>query len=137
MRRRTGRTVLAAVALTASLATAPPAHAEFLEDAGWGVLTVFTNLVYMPAKLTYAALGGLTGGLALGLTGGSMETAETIWVTSMGGTYAVTPGMLRGEDAIVFAGTPAHEATAESGDGAGSVGNLQEQQIGNGGNSGG
>ena len=35
--------------------------------------------VYMPAKLVYAALGGLTGGLALGLTGGDMQTAENVW----------------------------------------------------------
>jgi hypothetical protein len=78
----------------------------FLEDAGWGSLTVLSNVVYMPVKLVYATLGGLTGGIALGLTGGDLDVAETIWVTSMGGNYVLTPPMLRGEESISVAGTP-------------------------------
>lgn len=119
--------MVAAAALVAALVVARPARAGYLDDAGWGTLTVLTNLVYMPAKIIYATLGGLTGGLALGLTGGDMETAETVWVTSMGGTYIVTPGMLRGEEAIAFAGTSADD------DGAASVSDarpLDEQQLG-------
>ena len=49
----------------------------------------------MPAKMVYSALGGLTGGLAFALTGGDMDTAEKVWVPSMGGTYIITPGMLK------------------------------------------
>jgi len=122
-----GRTVLAAVVLATSLGAARPARAEFLEDAGWGLLTVLANVGYMPVKVTYALLGGLTGGLALGLTGGDLDTAEKVWVTSMGGTYAITPGMLRGEDEIAFAGTSASAATADASDNGG---NLQEQPLG-------
>ena len=40
---------------------------------GWGALTGLSNLAYVPAKLVYAGIGGLTGGLALGLTGGDMN----------------------------------------------------------------
>jgi hypothetical protein len=98
--------VVAAAVLAASLGSAAPARADFLEDAGWGTLTVLSNVVYMPAKLVYATLGGLTGGLALGLTGGDMDVAETIWITSLGGTYVLTPPMLRGEESIAIAGTP-------------------------------
>ena len=65
-----------------------------------------SNLVYMPAKLVYAGLGGLTGGLALGLTGGDMSTAESIWEPSLGGDYFLTPSMVQGEDPISFAGAP-------------------------------
>src|SRR5262249_41959637 len=32
------------------------------EQIGWGALTGLSNLVYLPAKLVYASLGGLTGG---------------------------------------------------------------------------
>src|SRR5262245_15960532 len=46
---------------------------------GWGALTGLSNLLYVPAKLVYASVGGLTGGLALGLTGGDMNTAQAIW----------------------------------------------------------
>src|SRR5947208_9031287 len=114
MMRRT-RGCAAVLALGACLGTATPARAGYLEDAGWGTLTVLTNVVYMPAKITYAVLGGLTGGFAFALTGGDLKTAETVWVTSMGGTYVVTPGMLQGEEPIVFTGTPSGtNATADT-----------------------
>ena len=106
MRMRGWRGVVAATALAVSLGSAQPARAGFLEDAGWGSLTVLSNIVYMPVKLVYATLGGLTGGIALGLTGGDMDVADSIWVTSMGGNYVLTPPMLRGEESISIAGTP-------------------------------
>jgi hypothetical protein len=105
----------AAATLVVGLVGARPAHAGYLEDAGWGSLTVLTNVVYMPAKLIYATAGALTGGLAFALTGGDLGTAETVWVTSMGGTYVVTPSMLQGQDPIAFTGTPnAAGATADN-----------------------
>ena len=102
---------LGALAVLTALATARPAEAGYLEDAGWGSLTVLSNVVYMPAKLCYATLGGLTGGLAFALTAGDLQTAETVWVTTMGGTYVVTPGMLQGQEPIAFSGTPAGTST--------------------------
>jgi hypothetical protein len=96
-----------------------------LEDAGWGGLTVLTNVLYMPAKLVYATLGGVTGGLAYGLTLGDMQTAETVWVTSMGGNYVVTPRMLQGEDPIAFSGTPGSEST----DTSTTQGGIDEQPL--------
>ena len=126
-RRRTG--LAAVLALGACLGTAAPVRAGYLEDAGWGTLTVLTNLVYMPAKITYATLGGLTGGFAFALTGGDLKTAETVWVTSMGGTYVVTPRMLQGEDPIAFAGTPGGEETSPTADG-GTPQGVREQSLG-------
>ena len=76
-------------------------------SVGWGALTGLSNLLYVPAKLAYAGIGGLTGGLALGLTGGDMTTAESIWEPSLGGDYFLTPQMVQGEDSISFAGAPA------------------------------
>jgi len=96
------RTIVGALAFVTVIASVRPAGAAVLDDAGWGMLTVLTNVVYMPVKLVYATLGGLTGACALGLTGGDMQTAESVWVTSMGGTYVVTPGMLRGEETLAF-----------------------------------
>jgi len=71
---------------------------------GWGALTGLSNLVYVPAKLVYAGLGGLTGSLALGLTGGDLNTAEAIWEPSLRGDYFLTTGMIQGQDPISFAG---------------------------------
>jgi len=106
MRMRGWRGFVAAAVVAASLGSAQPARAGFLEDAGWGALTVLSNVLYMPVKLVYATLGGVTGGIALGLTGGDMDVADSIWVTSMGGNYVLTPPMLRGEESISIAGTP-------------------------------
>ena len=119
------RGVVAAVVVAGSLASAQPARAAFLEDAGWGTLTMLTNVVYMPAKLIYATCGALTGGLAYGLTAGDLQTAETVWVTTMGGTYVVTPGMLRGEESISFAGTPTPAGSTVT-----DARPLEEQQLG-------
>src|SRR5206468_7039699 len=110
------RIPLGALGLVAVLAAARPVRAGYLDDAGWGSLTVLSNVVYMPAKLCYATLGGLTGRFAFALTGGDLQTAETVWVTSMGGTYVVTPGMLQGQELIAFTGTPSGgtNATADT-----------------------
>lgn len=80
---------------------------DTLSQIGWGALTAVTNMAYVPAKLLYAGLGGLTGGLALGLTGGDMSTAQQIWEPSLGGDYFLTPGQLQGEKGVSFAGAAA------------------------------
>lgn len=73
-------------------------------EAGYGILAVTANILYMPAKVVYAFLGGLTGSMAYLLTVGSLDTAESIWSPSLGGTYVVTPAMLRNEEPILFSG---------------------------------
>lgn len=96
--------LVSAATFAATVGSVSAARAEFLEDAGWGSLTVLSNVAYMPAKLLYSSLGGLTGGLAYGLTGGDLDVADKVWVPSMGGTYVITPEMLRGEKEVVFIG---------------------------------
>jgi hypothetical protein len=93
-------------------AQAPPAYGtegssgsgDTWSQVGWGALAAASNLVYVPAKLVYAGLGGLTGGLALGLTGGDLSTAQQIWDPSLGGDYFLTPGQIQGEKGVSFAG---------------------------------
>jgi hypothetical protein len=98
------RLLVGVAALGASLGVVSPARAEFLEDAGWGSLTVLSNVLYMPAKVGYALFGGLTGGAAYGLTGGDYDTAQNVWDPALSGTYVLTPGMLKGDQPIQFAG---------------------------------
>jgi len=85
-------------------ASEPAPSEDVWSQVGWGALTGLSNLLYIPAKLAYAGLGSLTGGLALGLTGGDMSTAESIWEPSLKGDYFLTPSMIQGEDPISFAG---------------------------------
>jgi hypothetical protein len=74
------------------------------------VLTVLSNVVYIPAKVIYAGTGTVVGGLAYVLTIGDSDTAQKIWDPSLGGTYAITPAMLRGEERVSFSGSgPSNE----------------------------
>lgn len=78
---------------------------RYASDFGVGIGAVFTNIFYMPVKFVYATVGGITGSFAYVLTGFRMDIAKGIWVPSLGGTYVVTPSMLKGEDPIYFSGT--------------------------------
>jgi hypothetical protein len=110
------RLVVAVAAVTASIAMPRQAVAEdpYPESAGWGVLAVVVNVVYMPVKTVYATIGGVTGGFAYACTGGSYDTASNIWEASLGGTYVLTPSMIRGETPIAFAGDSAESASPET-----------------------
>jgi|SRR5262245_21950230 hypothetical protein len=88
--------------LTMLLLTATLARADFAEDAGMGTATVLVNVLYMPAKLVYAALGGVTGSVAYVLTGANYEVAERVWTPSLGGNYVLNPDQLRGNQPIYF-----------------------------------
>jgi hypothetical protein len=113
------RIVVAALVAALVIGAARPSFAEeehrYATDFGVGVGAVFTNLLYMPAKFVYATFGGVTGGLAYLLTGFRYDLAKEIWRPSLGGTYVVTPSMLRGEDKIYFSGTtePRHAGRDE------------------------
>lgn len=84
------------------LMTPTQARADFLEDAGMGTATVLANVLYMPTKLVYATLGGITGGFAYVLTGANYEVAERVWTPSLGGNYVLSPEQLRGNQPIYF-----------------------------------
>jgi hypothetical protein len=74
------------------------------KGVGIAAATVATNIVYIPAKLVYAILGGLGGGAGYALTGGDKLVADTIWENSLGGDYVLTPQKLTGEEPIYFSG---------------------------------
>ena len=84
------------------------------EEFGWGVGSVLANLFYMPAKVTYAGLGLLTGGLGYVFSGGRADVANNIIYPSIKGNYVVTPNHLKGTDPLYFVGAPPEPATSES-----------------------
>jgi hypothetical protein len=75
---------------------------------GWGMAAVGTNLVYMPAKMVYAVVGGFVGLLAWGVTLGNGDVALGILGPALGGTWVVTPEMLRGDQPLMPVG-PSYE----------------------------
>lgn len=89
---------------TTLLTGASPAQADYLSDAGMGLLTVGSNVLYVPAKLGYAVLGGVTGSFAYVLTGADYQVAEQIWIPSLGGDYVLTVDHLQGREFIYFSG---------------------------------
>jgi hypothetical protein len=88
------------------------------KGVGIGAGTIASNVLYMPAKLAYGILGGIGGGAAYALTGGNQQIANTIWRSSLGGDYIVTPDMLTGKEQLHFNGptatAPAKGAEASS-----------------------
>jgi hypothetical protein len=74
------------------------------KGVGIGAGTIASNVFYMPAKLAYGILGGIGGGAAYALTGGNKQVANTIWRSSLGGDYIVTPDMLTGKERLHFNG---------------------------------
>jgi hypothetical protein len=74
------------------------------EEFGWGVGAAVASLFYIPAKVTYAGLGLLTGGLGFVLTGGRADVANNIIYPAVRGNYVVTPSNLKGTEPIYFVG---------------------------------
>src|SRR5580692_11848441 len=82
----------------------PQANDVNWPGAGYGVGALLCNVLYIPAKLTYAVLGGVVGGGTYLVTAGNQQAANTVWRSSLGGDYVVTPQMLAGQQPINFSG---------------------------------
>jgi len=89
--------------------TNQPAEPAAGEEAGYGFGAVVANLFYMPAKITYAGLGLITGGLGYVLSAGRADVANNIIYPSIRGNYVVTPSHLKGTEPIYFVGAPPPE----------------------------
>ncbi len=82
----------------------PDANAVNWPGAGYGVGALFCNVLYIPAKLVYALLGGIVGGGTYLVTAGNTQAANTVWRSAFGGDYVVTPQMLAGQQPLNFSG---------------------------------
>jgi hypothetical protein len=100
------RGILVAVIAIVLAGSVRPAQADsFIYDFGIGAGAVAANIFYIPGKLVYAILGGVTGGLTYLVTGFNYEVAERVWTPSLGGDYVVTRAHLLSEDVLYFSGT--------------------------------
>ncbi|MGA2409066.1 MAG: hypothetical protein ABSG46_01575 [Candidatus Binataceae bacterium] len=77
------------------------------KGVGVGAGTVIGNAIYMPAKLLYGIGGGIVGGAGYLLTGGNKQVSNTIWRSSLGGDYVLTPDMVAGKQPVHFSGPTA------------------------------
>ncbi len=96
-------------------------------EAGLGVAAGLISVFYAPAKVLYAAGGGLVAGLAYVVSAGDMEVVDPILTPALRGDYVVTPAHLRGEQQLEFVGRepedralrdePQQPTSGKSGDG--------------------
>ncbi len=117
MKQGVGGLVLCSFVLVVCLGLPGNSWAEEVDsspsnEAALGVGSFFLTLVYSPLKLAYAILGGITGGFAFALTGGDMETAQSVWEPSVYGTYVITPDHLKGNEPVRFFGVSAYDEAA-------------------------
>jgi hypothetical protein len=70
---------------------------------GLGAATA--NVIYFPAKVVVAAVGGVLGGVTGMVTGGDIRAAYGIWVPTASGTYFVRPAHLDGTLPLEFFGS--------------------------------
>lgn len=84
------------------------------KGVGIGAGTVAGNILYVPAKLVYGILGGIAGGAGYALTGGNKQVADTIWRSSLGGDYVLTPDMISGKEPVHFSGPTGTAPTTQT-----------------------
>jgi hypothetical protein len=124
---QTIRSVVLAFTLTA-LAASPALADPPGKEAKTGATVVLANVVYMPAKVLYAAGGGLVAGMAYLFSAGDKEVAKPILDASIGGDYIVEPEHLSGDKKLVFFGQSEEQQRArESVEGGGSLGDVAAQ----------
>lgn len=97
---------LAIVVLAGSLAvggwTSPAAADSAAQDVAYGAGSVLGTVVYAPFKATFCILGGITSGFAFPFAGA--DTAGKVATAGCGGTWAITPGVLKGQENVRFVG---------------------------------
>lgn len=94
--------MLCLVAALAVLDVGPASAESAADEAAYGAGAVLGTVLYAPLKTGFCLAGGLTSGLSLPF--GGTDTAEKIATAACGGTWAITPEVLKGREAVRFIG---------------------------------
>jgi len=79
----------------------------------YGTGSVLGTLVYAPFKATFCILGGITSGFTFPFAGA--DTAGRVATAGCGGTWAITPDVLRGREPVKFVGGQATRSVTSTG----------------------
>jgi hypothetical protein len=90
------------VASLAVLGVEPAAAESAADEAAYGAGAVLGTVLYAPLKTGFCLAGGLTSGLSLPF--GGTQTAEKIATAACGGTWTITPQVLKGRESVRFVG---------------------------------
>jgi hypothetical protein len=74
------------------------------DSTGIKVASWLLTIPYCAGKSAFAIAGSVVGGLGYAFSGGNSETAQSVWTTTVYGTYILRPAHLRGEQPIHFLG---------------------------------
>jgi hypothetical protein len=74
------------------------------DGAGIQVASWLLTIPYCAGKSAFAVAGSVVGSLGYAFSGGNSETAQSVWTTTVYGTYILRPAHLRGEEPIHFLG---------------------------------
>lgn len=99
------RALVLAVCLVASLAVVgvrPAAAESAADEAAYGAGAVLGTVLYAPLKTGFCLVGGLTSGMTLPF--GGVQTAEKVATAACGGTWAITPQVLKRRESVRFVG---------------------------------
>ena len=95
--------VCALAAVCASPARAEDGEPSTAYTGMVGVGAALCTLVYSPLKVVYATTGAVVTGLAF-LWSFDTGVTSTLWRTTVGGDYVVTPAVLEGQRDLRFRG---------------------------------
>lgn len=89
---------------------AAPAQAGTTTDVSTGAALIGANLLYVPAKIVYAATGGIVAAAAYAVSAGDAAVVDPIIAASIRGDYIIEEAHLRGKKPVEFIGRlEAHE----------------------------
>lgn len=71
------------------------------QQVGYGAGSVFGTLVYSPIKASFCILGGVASGFT---AIASPPKAAKVAGATCGGTWMITPGVLKGKEPVKFVG---------------------------------
>ena len=108
--------MLSMLAGQAMAARAEAANDNAAAEAGYGAGSVLGTLVYAPFKATFCILGALGSGVTLAAAG--PDQAGRVATASCGGTWVITPDVVKGRQEVHFVGGtsgPARTAVGRAG----------------------
>jgi hypothetical protein len=86
-------------------------HADSTQqEVTYGAGSVLGTILYAPFKTSFCVVGAVTSGLTLPF--GGTRTAERVATAACGGTWAITPDVLKGRDQVRFVGGESSPSTS-------------------------
>jgi hypothetical protein len=95
-------TAVMVVGLALSASVVPASADSTSQEVAYGAGSVFGTLLYAPFKTSFCVVGAVASGLALPF--GGPQTSEKVATSACGGTWAITPAVLKGREDVRFVG---------------------------------